>query len=588
MNRKKIVLPLSIIALVILIGGFYLKTDYEKAVPTIFYNGHILTLDEKHPTAGAMFVKDGKIVAIGELEELSIYDKEAKKRVDLKGKTVMPGFIDVHTHFALSMFLEGMHDLSGFKHTDNESVWNHFEEVVTNSSSSEWIVCKGIDPVLVKDLEIPSITYLDSVAPLNPVVIFGQSLHSYWANSKAFELVGITKQTPNPSHHSFYEKDDEGNFTGLIVEQEAFKPFVEILKKEVLTPEFLSEMSIKVMQDYTKNGNTTIVSTGLTINDSKPLILTKHLSDEHSSLLGGLLAKIGKLPTRKPMPRHFIYMRYDMAHLMPNAKEDNDFYGIIGVKHWYDGSPYIGSMYIKEPYLDNRFTSEKLAIDKGTKGKALVGQSVLKEFINKYHSKGWQIAIHTQGDTAIEEVIQVYEDLASELDFDNSRHRLEHCMLLPKNKLDAMHSLNLTPSFHINHLYYYGDALNTKILGEERAEKLFPINSAIKKNIISTLHADQPMFESQPFRLIQTAVERKTKDGQLLGDSEKISVIDAIKALTINAAWQINMEDKLGSLEKGKYADFIVVDKNPFAVPVSELHNIKCIQTYINGNLVEF
>jgi len=588
--KRKYLYIIAVIGIIILAAVFSLKRDFKKAGPTIYYNGNILTLDDSSPNAESMLVVDGKILAVGALEEIIKGNSEYSQAqgVDLAGQTVLPGFIDVHTHFALSMFLEGMHDLSGFKHETNASVWKHFEEVVANSAQDEWVVCKGIDPILVKDLQVPTIQYLDSIAPSNPVVIFSQSLHSYWANSKAFELAGISYETKNPSIHSYYDKDEEGDFTGLIVEQEAFIPFVEVLKRDVLTSSFLSDMSGKVMKGYAKNGNTTIVSTGLTINDAKPLILTEHLSNFQPSLLSNLLAKIGQLPSREPMPRHFIYMRHDMAHLMPEKREGNEFYDIIGIKHWYDGSPYIGTTYMDEPYLETELTFEKLNIPKGTRGKGLVSKKDLKDFIRDYHQKDWQIAIHAQGDAAIEEVVEAYRELDEELDFTNSRHRLEHCMMMSTDQLETIKTLNLTPSFHINHMYYYGDALHEEVLGAERTDKIFPVRSAIDHDLIATLHADQPMFESLPFRLIQTAVERKSKSGMEIGGDEKITLMEALKSLTLNAAWQINMESKLGTIEKGKYADFIIVDKNPFATPVEELHSIICLETFINGNKVNY
>jgi hypothetical protein len=151
-----------------------------------------------------------------------------------------------------------------------------------------------------------------------------------------------------------------------------------------------------------------------------------------------------------------------------------------------------------------------------------------------------------------------------------------------------MKRLNITPSFHINHLYYYGDALRTDILGEERTQRILPIASTKKGEIKYSLHADQPMFESKPFRLIQTAVERKTKSGYLIGEGEKIELLEAIRSMTINPAWQINMDEKIGSLEIGKYADFIILDINPFTVPTHKLEDIKCLKTFVNGNQINW
>lgn len=564
-------------------------TDFDRTPPTLYYNGNIITMDEESPKAEAMLVVDGLIRDIGQLGNIDTTGFTNLARRDLLGATLMPGFIDVHTHFALSMFLSKMHDLSGFKHSSNQEVWDHLRAVVKGVKPGEWLVCKGLDPILVPDLVVPDLSFLDQVAPQNPVVIFSQSLHSYWANTKAFELVGITAQTPDPSDQSYYEKDDVGNLTGLIVEQAAFTPFGEKLTEEVLTPKVLSLAAADVMQQYAKNGNTTIVSTGLTINDSKPLLLLKHLSAERSSLLGGALQKLGQLPVRKPTPRHFIYMRHDRGELLPAKRgEANNFYDIIGVKHWYDGSPYIGSMYLDSSYLNSELTSGVLHISPNSRGHALVGKDSLKAFIEAYHGAGWQIAIHTQGDAAIREVVGVYEELAGSLDFSESRHRLEHCLLLPTTELGRLKKLNLFPSYHVNHIYYYGDALASSLLGEERSQQVLPLKSSQEAGVVGTLHADQPMFESKPFRLIQTAIERKTKNGKVLGPAEQIDLMEAIKSLTINAALQVHKEDQLGSLKAGKYADFIILDTNPFSIPVDKLEQIKCLEAYINGDQVDF
>ena len=277
-----------------------------------------------------------------------------------------------------------------------------------------------------------------------------------------------------------------------------------------------------------------------------------------------------------------------MAHLLPKKPNGgNDFYGIIGIKHWYDGSPYIGSMYLNEPYLNTELSNNKLHIPKNHKGHALIEKDTLKSFIRSYHKNGWQIALHTQGDAAISQVIDIFDELANELDFSNSRHRLEHCLLFPKDKIIQLKKLNLTPSFHINHLFYYGDALKQQLIGRKRADNMLPIGFVKNSGIKYSLHSDQPMFESDPFRLIQTSVERKTLSGDTLGDKQKLSVLEAIKSLTRNAAWQINKENKIGSLEKGKYADFIIIDKNPLKIQTHKLSTIKCLKTFVNGNLVK-
>jgi len=585
MKRKYIIL-LAILA-VFFISYSYTSKDFVKAGPTIYKNGTIITLEEQLPVAEAMFVEDGLIKAVGSNGEITGLQSTHIKVVDLEGATVLPGFIDSHTHVALSAFLDNMVDLSGFRHKTAKNVWDHLKKSVKTKKTGEWIVCRGIDPILVEDLEAPSLAFLDEMTPENPLILISQSLHTYWVNSKTFEKVGITNTTKNPSKTSYYEKDSKGNLTGLISEQEAFLPILEELKKEALSSQILINSTTKVLNGYAKNGNTTVVSVGITINDAKPLRLYEYLSTDKPSFINQLLATFGMLPKRTQNPRHFVYIRHDKTFLLPKEKKENDFYKILGVKHWYDGSPYTGSMYIKEPYLVSDLTKNGLRIPEGYNGKPLISQEDLVNFIKEYHMKGWQIAIHSQGDIANEKVLQAYDAVDKQVDINESRHRIEHCVLLSEAGLDKIKELNISPSFHINHLYYYGKALKNDIIGEERANKILPVGSAQHQKINYSLHADQPMFESNPFRLIQTAVERRTKEGDTLVFNQRITVLNGIKSMTINAAWQIHMEDKIGSLKKGKYADFVIIDKNPLRIASSELQNIKIIKTVINGNAVE-
>jgi len=585
MKRKNIFL--LIIFVLIFLGYFYISKDFTKVEPTIYNNGTIITLEEELPFAEAMLVEDGIIKAIGTNEEIINLNSDIIKIVDLNGATILPGFIDPHTHVALSAFLDNMVDLSGFTHKTNQEVWNHLRKVVKTKKAGEWIVCKGIDPILVEDLITPNIAFLDEIAPENPLIMISQSLHTYWVNTKTFEKVGITKATKDPSKTSYYEKDDKGNLTGLIAEQEAFIPILERLKKDVLTSKDLINSTIKVLNEYAKNGNTTVVSAGITINDTKPLRLYEHLSTDKPSFINQLLATFGMLPKRTQNPRHFLYMRFDKAFLLPKEKKHNDSYNILGVKHWYDGSPYTGSMYLEDPYMVSDLTLQGLHIPEGYSGKPLIKKEDLVNFIKEYHIKGWQIAIHTQGDIANRKVLEAFEEVDKQVDINKGRHRIEHCVLLSEASLDRIKDLNITPSFHINHLYYYGKALKNDIIGKERADKILSVGSAQAKDIIYSMHADQPMFESKPFRLIQTAVERETKEGDTLGFNQRISVLNGIKAMTINAAWQINMEAKLGSLKKGKYADFVILDKNPLKISTNELEHIKILRTFINGNEIK-
>ncbi|HIN39280.1 MAG TPA: hypothetical protein EYM84_03305, partial [Flavobacteriales bacterium] len=461
---------------------------------------------------------------------------------------------------------------------------SHFEESISKYKPGEWILCSGLDQVLVPGLETPHISYLDSIAPNNPVLIASQSLHSYWANTLAFSAAGVNRNTPNPSVSSYYGKDENGNLNGYIAEQEAFNPF-KVAVIQALGNNVLKDKSVAVLEDYVKNGYSTITSMGITTSDKNVIRLYKHLSCENSTFIDQLLTVFRILPKRKPTVRNFVFVRYDAPHLLPESVNNgDDFFKILGVKLWYDGSPYTGSMYLESPYLNSDLTNENHIPPFNHSGNALITQEELESYMVEYQNAGWQIAIHTQGDIAIKEVIESFGKVANDKAETDHRHRLEHCLLLQEESMQLMAELNIHPSFHINHLYYYGEALASKIIGEERAHQMLPIKMADEHSLIYSIHADQPMFPSEPLSLLHSAVNRKTKEGKVMGGHNAISVEQGLKALTINAAWQLKMENKIGSIKKGKYADLVILDQNPMSVPIAELRNIKIMQTIVNGN----
>ena len=409
----------KLLQIIVVLVVVYLTYDQYNLISTsskksqFFYNGDILTMEDEFQTVESIFVENGIICIIGNEFIVRKFIKDDTEIINLNGKTLIPGFIDSHTHPVASTFLRNMIDLSGFKHKNKEDLWAYFEEQVKRFKPGEWIICKGFDQVLVKDLLSPKITYLDSIAPNNPVFISSLSMHTYWANTLAFNEVGIDENSEDPSQSSFYEKNQYGELTGLIVEQEAFKPFKNKMVKEIGN-DILKENIVKVLYDYASNGNTTITSMGITTYDPNVIRTYRHLSSEKSSLIDRFLANIGLLPSKKPIVRHFIFIRNDAPHLLPRSeKNGDDFFKIVGVKFWYDGSPYTGSMYIEQPYLDNHLTNDILHYPHLHCGAALLEKNHFKNEIINYQNKGWQIAIHAQGDKAINEVLDIFESIQS-------------------------------------------------------------------------------------------------------------------------------------------------------------------------------
>ncbi|MGY8780165.1 MAG: amidohydrolase [Fidelibacterota bacterium] len=579
---KKIVYTF-VVAVALLLIAFALEPSFTPKGSLYIYNGTVITLEDEQPKANAVFVDKGKIVAVGNDTELRLHLKKTTQLLDLKGATLLPGFIDPHTHPVASSFLHGMIDLSGFTHENQKEIWAHLESKIRNYPQGEWILCKGLDVVLVDDLEPPHITYLDSISPNNPLLILSLSMHSFWGNSLAFNAAGINKKSSNPNGSSYYGKDVGGNLNGYISEQAAFQPFREIVIN-TMGSAVLKEKCVTVLNEYAANGNTSITSMGITTSDPNVIRLYQYLSSQKISLFNKVFQILGLLPNRKPTVRNFVFVRDDADHLLPESSNNgDDFFKLMGVKFWYDGSPYTGSMFLDEPYELSTVNQNKIHVPSGYSGKALWNKNEIANRIQQYDSAGWQVAVHTQGDRAISETLDGFEKSRISKD---SRHRLEHCLLPSKKSIKRMAELEVSPSFHINHLWYYGEALENHIIGRERTDKILPLKTAENNSLIFSLHSDQPMFESDPLSLIHTAVNRETRDGKIVGKSNKISVKQGLKSLTINAAWQIKMENKIGSIKPGKYADFVIIDQNPMIIDPRKIKDINVLQTIVNGNTI--
>lgn len=587
--RKGLTVALVVVLALLLTAGVgyaVLMRDYARAGETLYYNGVVVTMDPDRPQAQAVLVRDGRIAAVGSDEELRSQAGEGAALVDLDGRALVPGFIDAHTHVDISAFLHGMVDLSGFTHESNDEVWTALRSAVAEAEPGVWIAARGLDPILTPDLETPTVAELDAIAPDNPLVIFAQTLHTYWANSLALEAAGVTRATPDPSTASYYERDDDGNLTGRIVEQEAFEPVREALLDATPNDVLLARFA-DTLRDYAAHGNTTVATAGLSSDQGILVRLMEHLSADRPTLVGQALAAIGMFPDREPLPRHFLYVRPEMPQFIPDSPDNgDDAFGVLGIKLWYDGSPYTGSMYLSQPYEQSPLSIDELHIHTGQTGEALMTEEDFTEAVRDFNSRGWQVLVHAQGDQALSEVADGFVAAAEGQDTAALRNRVEHGLMEDPALLEELGSVDVTTSFHIDHIHYYGEALRDSIIGPERADAVLPAGTATRLGQPFSLHADQPMFDSDPLHLMRTAVTRQTKEGDVLGADQAITVEQALRAVTIDAAWHLGLEDTIGSITPGKYADLVILDANPLDTPVADLPDITVVATIVNGNEV--
>lgn len=531
----------------------------------IFFGGDIITVNDSLLIAEALAVKNGKIMGVGDCAAVFELKGTETRLVNLEGKTLMPGLIEPHTHPLASAMLYDWVDVSGFNNSSGRVVMDKLRKAAAKAKPGEWISAFGYDPILTRDLKGLNADLLDEISTASPVFVQIQPMHTAYVNHKALEMVGITKDTPQPEGGTFV-KDNTGNPTGILIEQGGITPFVTAIIRN--SSKNACELIKNQMERYARAGYTTIGIMGdFPFFPGAYSALRQLVEADDSPLRVVLMDKASDFERRLEVGSGTATGRFKSA----------------GVKLWYDGSPYSGNMFLEQPYLNSELMQDGLSVPRDTCGYSMLPKETLHRLVQKYHSLGMQISIHVQGDRAVREALDVFEEVLKASPRDDHRHRIEHCALFPADQMERAARLGLTPSWHINHIYYYGEALRDEILGPECAARIMPIADANRHGLRGSLHNDSPMYPAEPFKLMRTAVTRKTRNNQVIGANQAITCGEAVKALTINAAWQMFLEDTLGSLEKGKTADLVVLSENPLKTDPERLDQIQVIETYSEG-----
>jgi predicted amidohydrolase YtcJ len=535
-------------------------------VDSILTADSIVTMDGEQPDAEAIAVAGDRILAVGDRRDILAMADGRTRVVDLGNVCVLPGLIEPHTHPDLCAECYAWIDVSGFTHSHVDGVEAALHSAVVDAPAGQWLFAFGLDAMLTENIGSWNRERLDTIAPDNPLAVMIQSMHTMFVNSAALDAAGIDESTPDPPGGGRFQRDQAGILTGKCVEAAAMLPFLQFVDR---SPGTIRDGIQQQYRRYARAGLTTIGMPGL----FSPLSMLDVFED---------IAASDDVPVR-----NIAYLRhFQIDSLNRSPGDGTDTFRIQGAKLWYDGSPYSGTMLLDEPYLESRLCCCTLGIPSGTVGHANYEPSELRAITEKLHRDGWQVLTHAQGDRGVREALDLYEHALGAHTRLDHRWRLEHCALISPDDLARAARLGVTPSFHINHVYYYGPELRDSIIGKERAERLMPIATALACGHRATLHADSPMYPPEPFKLMQTAVTRRTRDGDVVAPDEAISSEQALRAITLDAAWQLFCDDRIGSIEVGKLADFTVVDQNPLAIEPERLDQIEVIETWLGGRKV--
>ena len=521
----------------------------------IFLNGSILTM-ESLEIKEALLIDENKIVSVGNEKEILNKKDEDTEVIDLKGKCLMPSFIDSHSHISAFTQTQSLVNLAGLKNF--EEIINKLIEYKEENKlkNGDWIVGFGYDHNFLEEREHPNRYVLDKISMENPVLLAHQSGHMGVVNSKALEVMNINKYTRSPEGGKI-QKDENNEPTGYLEEN----AFIEASRKTggVSFDKMMTAYE-KAEKIYLKNGITT-AQDGLTKKADFELLKTLSQKDKFNMDIISYL---------------------DIKTAQDIFKENNEYinnyvknYKIGGYKMILDGSPQGKTAWLSKPYVG----------EDSYCGYPTYEDDKLEEYVKIALKENMQILIHCNGDAAAEQMIRVFEKISKNINLENKRPVMIHAQTVRKDQLERMKKLGIIPSFFVAHTLYWGD-IHIKNLGYERARKISPMKSAIDLGIVETLHQDTPVIMPNMLESIWCAVNRKTRNGEELDVNEQISIYEGLKAVTINSAYQYFEENEKGSFKQGKLANMIVLDKNPLDVNKEDIDKLNIMETWKNGEKV--
>jgi len=519
----------------------------------IVVNARVLTSDPALPRAQAFAVKHGRFVAVGSNADVRNLATARTTTIDAQQMAVVPGFIDAHCHPS------GVEELFGVN-TNLRTVREiqaAIRQKAETSAPEVWISGFMFDdtkldrPLTRKDL--------DEATTEHPVSVAHRGGHTTWYNSKAFELAGITKDTPDPPDGRFFRENGELN--GRVAEN-ARGVFARVGKREAFTPEQRRDRARKGMAHMSKLFN----AAGLTSVHNAGTNQDHILAYEDCRKSGELT--------------HRAYMMIRSQQAQTALKNANIYTGfgdewirVGGFKFVADGSASERTMRMSTPYV-------------GTDdyGILTMTQDQLYEAIDDAHSHNFQVGVHANGDVTIDMVLKAYERALQKWPDPNRRHRIEHCTLVNADLIRRIKANGVIPTPFWTYVYFHGE--KWKEYGDEKVARMFAHKSFLDAGIRVPGASDYTPGPFEPLMAMQSMVTRKDYRGRVWGPVQKVSVDEALTIATINGAHASSEEAIKGSITAGKLADFVVLEKDPHEVDPDQIMNIKVNRTVVGGKTV--
>ena len=515
-------------------------------------NARILTMKDRQ-TASCMCIEQGSIVYIGDhIPE----EYKAADCVDMGGRVIIPGIIDAHSHLVSCANTFRQADVSSARSfADIQHILTDFIQQ-HHLKEQDWVSGVGYDHTLLKERRHPDADVLKAVGR-RPIVITHASSHMGFASYTAMQLANIPPDAPDPDGGR-YGRNTDGMLNGYM-EENAFTSFLHHVPMPSM--EEMMRLLEDALQLYASYGITTIQD-GM-MNAAVYAILKEAAARNilKQDVVGYVGIRDSEALRKESKPKGVQYHKH---------------FRIGGYKMFLDGSPQGRTAWMQTPYQG----------DANYYGYGTMSDEEVAACIRKSLLEHQQLLAHCNGDAAAEQYLTQFEKVVRELDAkDTLRPVMIHAQLVQKEQLERMKPLQMIPSFFAAHVWHWGD-VHIENFGVQRASLISPLRDALQLGLVFTLHTDTPVIAPNLMESVWCAAVRRTKNGVLLGEKERIDVYEALRAITQYAAWQYHEEDQKGTLEAGKLADFAVLDQNPLEIPVEEIRNIQVLETWKEGTCI--
>ena len=527
----------------------------------IFRNGSIYPIAGQNQKVDALAIRNGKIFALGSVDEVMGATNSSTQIIDLQGRTLLPGFIDPHNHTVLSSLFDLFLINAGFaQYKTKTDVAAMMKSTAAKTPAGQWLVFGFYDNLLQGGDW--SMAELNSVSTTHPIFICYVNGHVGAANSLAFTKANIAQSIGPLPGGGFFGRGKDGKLNGMIYNEPALLRFMDIAITKP-TPEILEKAVITYTKKAAASGITTMHEPG-TVKPEwvEPLAkLSNHLPVRLSASFSSADIEHSKTFTALGPS--------NKARVIPGTR-----FSLYGIKFWADGSNQAETAWQTKPYLHTN--------QRGTPG---YKPSQVVEICKNAKAAGWTMLSHCQGDAALDEYLNALEEVYG-ANPTTGLIRIEHATMARQDQINRMKRLGYEPTFMTDFVYLYGNDYRDKLFGQQRAEFMVPCGAAAKAGLNYSVHSDNPAagMPLNPLRHVQIQVTRKcVMDNSVIGSDQIVDIHHAMRAITSHPARHIGLGDSLGSLEKGKEADLTILENDPYSTPSNKLIDIKVSQTWVAG-----